>query len=149
MKRTILAILIIIWIGTVFYFSNEDATKSTGTSGKVIEKIVEITNKKIDKEEKQEKIKELQPIVRKCAHLSIYTVGGILLFLFVNTYQIPLKNKIIYAIIIGTIYAITDEIHQVFVPGRGPGIIDVLIDTAGVTIGTIIANFLGKIYSTK
>ena len=126
-KRIIFLILIIVWLVVVFCFSNEEASKSRITSGKVIEKIVELTNHGISNQEKIKKVKEIHHIVRKIAHITLYTIGGILLFLFCNTYKIGLKNKVIYAIIIGGIYAATDEIHQSFVPGRGPQISDVLL----------------------
>ncbi|MEH7223204.1 VanZ family protein [Bacillus sp. JJ1566] len=33
------------------------------------------------------------------------------------------------------IYAISDEIHQIFVPGRGPQVADVVIDSARAIAG--------------
>lgn len=53
------------------------------------------------------------------------------------------KNKmktkyIIWTIAISLIYAISDEVHQLFVPGRVAGIKDILIDSAGILIATII-----------
>ena len=134
MKRIIYLSLILIWMITVFCFSNENAENSSNTSGKVVETIVEIFYKGISEEEKIEKVEILQPIVRKGAHLTIYTIGGILLFLFCNTYDLVLKKKILYAIMIGGIYAIIDEIHQGFIPGRAPQVMDVLIDTVGVSL---------------
>ena len=46
---------------------------------------------------------------------------------------------------IGSFYAITDEIHQIFVPNRGPAISDVLIDTSGVFFGILIAIIIIRI----
>ena len=137
-KRIILLTLTIIWIVTVFCFSNEVASKSEKTSGKVAEKIVELTHKGISQQEKIKKVKELQHVVRKTAHVTLYTIGGVLLFLFCNTYDIGLKKKIIYAIIIGGSYAAFDEIHQSFVPGRGPQFSDVLLDTTSVAFGVVV-----------
>ncbi len=137
-KRIILLILTIIWIITVFSFSNEEASKSKITSGRIAAKIVELTNKGISKQEKIKKVKELQHIVRKTAHVTLYTIGGVLLFLFCNTYDIGLKKKIIYAIIVGGSYAAFDEIHQSFVPGRGPQFSDVILDTTSVAFGIIV-----------
>jgi VanZ family protein len=34
-------------------------------------------------------------------------------------------------------FAITDEIHQSFVPGRGPRVLDVGIDTIGALVGLL------------
>ena len=38
---------------------------------------------------------------------------------------------------IGTLYAASDEFHQGFVAGRGPSIVDVTIDSAGVIAGVL------------
>lgn len=55
-----------------------------------------------------------------------------------------LTSKTIYTIgafawLLGTIYAITDEIHQYFVPGRACSTLDIVIDSAGVAVGIVIA----------
>ncbi len=42
---------------------------------------------------------------------------------------------IAFALLVCVLYAISDEVHQMFVPGRGPGIKDVLIDSVGATVG--------------
>ena len=44
----------------------------------------------------------------------------------------------------GTIYSITDEIHQMFVPGRACAPLDMLIDSAGVAAGVIIAGMMAR-----
>ncbi|WP_431191604.1 VanZ family protein [Peribacillus frigoritolerans] len=40
------------------------------------------------------------------------------------------------AILIYALYAISDEVHQLFVIGRGPQVKDVLIDSAEAIVGT-------------
>ena len=52
-----------------------------------------------------------------------------------STYSINEKNKIIYTVIIGAIYAISDEFHQSFISGRSGQVSDVFLDTLGVTVG--------------
>jgi len=49
-----------------------------------------------------------------------------------------LKQKILYSISFGGGYAVTDEIHQLFVPDRSGRILDVGIDTLGVITGVLI-----------
>ena len=39
------------------------------------------------------------------------------------------------AVVLAVLYAMSDEIHQVFVPGRGAGARDVLIDAVGASLG--------------
>ena len=51
----------------------------------------------------------------------------------------------LYSACIGIIYAITDEIHQLFIVGRSGSIIDVLIDSIGIFTGISIFLFINKI----
>ena len=44
----------------------------------------------------------------------------------------------LYTIIFCMLYAATDEFHQLFVPGRGAQVRDVVIDTCGSLIGTAV-----------
>ncbi len=39
------------------------------------------------------------------------------------------------AVLLAALYAVSDEVHQVFVPGRGASVRDVLIDTVGASLG--------------
>lgn len=114
--RIILLILIAAWMIIVFKFSNENAEKSSKTSGKVTEQVVEVLNKDLPEREKEKKVKEYQPIIRKIAHFTLYTIGGILIYLYANTFKISIAKRIICAIIFCVIYALSDEIHQGLVP---------------------------------
>ncbi len=57
------------------------------------------------------------------------------------------KNKIIlFSWLFGTLYAVTDEIHQLFIQGRSCEFRDVCIDSLGVLTGIIVALTISKIY---
>ena len=140
-------ILIVIWMTVVFTFSNEGGTKSSNTSRKVTEVIVQtISDKSID--ENEQLIEKTDKIVRKLAHYTIYTIGGILIFSYVNTIDKSKKEKILYSIAFGACYAVTDEIHQFFVSGRSARIFDVGIDSLGVITGIGIYLLIIKIIKT-
>lgn len=62
---------------------------------------------------------------------------------FLLSYAV-VKKKIV--IIIAYLYAISDEVHQSFVPGRTSRFRDTLIDLVGILIGVFIFN---KIFSFK
>ena len=68
-------------------------------------------------------------ILRKIAHLSEYAILGALLLRAIRHPAV--------AILVGALYAVTDEVHQHFVRGRHAAWYDVLIDTIGVTIGVL------------
>lgn len=133
-------IIIIIWMIIVFMFSMENGNKSANTSKTTTIKIVNIITKNlsITEQEKNDIVDKLDPIIRKLAHYTLYTIGGILIINYTDKLDIEKRKKIIYAIIIGILYAITDEIHQYFVPSRSGRILDVCIDTAGVITGIVI-----------
>ncbi len=147
-KKIILAILIVIWMITIFMFSGEGGKKSKTTSGSIVgfivDKIYDTSN--MSQKEREDKIEDLQRPIRKLAHFTIYTIGGVITFVFMNKLNITNKRKILYSIMFCLIYAITDEIHQYYVPGRSCDIRDVLIDTIGASIGILITYL---IYSKK
>lgn len=132
-------VFVVLWMITIFKFSNEPADTSQNTSLNTTKKIVEIiTSKDASIEKRNELIEELDPIVRKLAHFTLYTIGGLLIFNYINTYEITEKDKIFYSICIGAIYACTDEFHQLFIEGRSCQITDVMIDSLGVATGVCI-----------
>lgn len=70
--RIILIIFIIIWMVVVFKFSHQQGGKSRGTSSSVTKKIVNIFYGEDEKAE--EKIRKLDPIIRKLAHFTVYLI---------------------------------------------------------------------------
>lgn len=143
-KRIVFGILIVVNCFTIFMFSSQDSVESSNTSGVVVDRVVN-TISKVNKKVKKENIRDSVTFwVRKCAHFSIYAMLGVWLMLFLNTFEISTKNKVIICIIFGLSYAISDEVHQGFVGGRSTEIRDVLIDTAGCFIGCMIAKWFGN-----
>ncbi len=130
-KTSILFItLTIVWMILIFCFSNQPSDESKNTSSDVTRKIVNIIYQDtLSEQEKELKIEKIDPIIRKLAHYTIYTIGGIIIGLTLTTFEIQTKKKILITQAIGSIYAITDEIHQYFIPGRSCQIKDILIDS--------------------
>ena len=140
-------ILVVIWMMTVFMFSNEDGTESSNTSRKVTVTVVQTFSDKTE-EENEPIIQRVDKVIRKLAHYSIYTIGGILIINYVYTIDKKNKEKVLYSIAFGAGYAITDEIHQFFVSERSARIFDVGIDTLGVITGIAIYLVIRKIIDT-
>ena len=69
-------------------------------------------------------------VLRKLAHAAEFAVLGALLYRALR--REPL------AILLGSAYAVTDEVHQAFVSGRHGSPVDWLIDTAGVVAGVLL-----------
>ena len=132
--------LVILWMIIVFLFSNQPGKKSTNTSMSFTRKIVKtfVSKTNLRQEEKSKLIEKLEPIARKFAHYTLYTIGGALIMNFVNTFRFTKGRKIFIGIMTGFIYAVTDEFHQFFIEGRSASIKDVAIDTLGVITGVFI-----------
>ena len=134
--KIITIILIIAWMTLVFYLSNQISNESSKLSGGITRAILNFFN--ILEGKTLEQQSAIETIIRKLAHYSIYALGGILILLHVNLYKIKTNKKVIISWLIGTAYAMTDEIHQLFVPGRSGELRDVCIDSLGVITGIII-----------
>ena len=144
-KRIIFLILALICMITIFLFSNENGEESQKTSDKALSDIVIDTTMNIFPSADRNKVFLIVNfIVRKGAHFTLYTIIGLIIFGFVNTYELELKDKIKLTIMLGIIYAISDEIHQIFVPARTGQIKDVFIDTLGISFGTWIGCLIYK-----
>ncbi len=146
--RIIFLILTILTAAAIFMFSSEDGKKSGETSRGVVKTVIDIlpNTKNLDEGQKQEVIENSQPIIRKLAHFSIYTLLGLNVMGFLSTYNnINTKKQIILALTICIVYAISDEIHQHFSANRTPKILDVGIDTCGSILGVLIVQICSKI----
>ena len=70
-------------------------------------------------------------VLRKIAHAGEFAVLGFLL--------VRALGRERPALALGIAYAISDEVHQHFVPGRLGSPLDVLIDAVGVLIGVMLS----------
>lgn len=123
--RIILVILIVLWMVIVFRFSHAQGSSSSGISQEIAEFLFK----------GKEYIDFAEAIIRKLAHLSEYALGGMLVYSLFLTFDIKTKLQFIDAFSFTSLYAISDEIHQLFVPGRSGRIIDVFIDMQGALLG--------------
>ena len=88
--------------------------------------------------------KSTRQIITNIAHVPLY---GILAFLLLRAFNrgknnLEHRSLISYylAFAIGTLFAISDEVHQSFVPGRTASLLDVLLDVLGIIAVLISVN---------
>ena len=121
----------------IFGFSSQNGNESQSTSDVFTNKIIEFFNISDDNIEEVTRT-IVSFIVRKSAHFLIYFIGGFFIYGFFKTYDLPIKNVVYYSILFGFVYAITDELHQYFIPQRAAQVRDVFIDTFGVFLMTVL-----------
>ena len=139
-------IIAIICCIIIFSFSAVPATASTKQSKGLTYNVIKLLNgNKLTEKELVKLTKRVNPVIRKIAHFSIYMILAIFTYMFIEELNIKsksekerLRKNIIYTCIFCIIYAIFDEIHQIYVPGRTGKVIDVIIDTLGACMGITI-----------
>lgn len=147
LKKIISIIFVLIWMGSLFSFSNQQGESSSSKSKKVSEIIVNIIDIKHEYNEETRKqiISRIEPYIRKIAHFSLYALGGILLMNAVRLFLLKENIQILISSGIGILYAMIDEIHQLVIPGRSGKITDVLIDSLGILTGIMVFMICNKV----
>ncbi len=145
-KIIISYLLVFLWMIVIFLFSNVDSYNSNnaskGTIDKVIDKVDEgvvdagIRDHHVSNEHKIALVNFLNFPLRKVMHFSEYLILCILLINALSLSKV--KHTYIISILICILYAFTDEYHQTFINGRTGQLLDVLIDSSGALIGSLI-----------
>lgn len=127
----------------IFCFSAQPADKSAETSGyfaSLILRILVPDSDSLDPEAYSVLEHKASFLLRKSAHLTEYTMLGFALLLHVIAWQHKKKIRFpkLGAFLVGAVYAASDEVHQIFIPGRSGEGKDVLLDCVGVLLGILI-----------
>lgn len=125
--------LVILWMTVIFYMSSQPAVSSDDMSKGVTKLIIQFVSiiypLDIEVDTTQFWVDKFNHTVRKLAHVTEYLILGILV---ANAYKkrgVKGYKLLIYSFVLCFTYAASDEFHQYFVPGRGPGWGDVMIDS--------------------
>lgn len=82
----------------------------------------------------------------KLVHIIEYGILNLLLYWAIDkTIDIPDNWKIIYSIALTILYGLTDELHQVFVPGRSGRLIDIVANF----FGCVVTQYIISIYKKR
>ncbi|MDR5588517.1 VanZ family protein [Clostridium aquiflavi] len=133
-RKAINWILLILWMIIIFVMSNQPAVVSDKQSSLAI---MILTQLGINMNSIFGELANF--IVRKIAHFLEYMILGILILNVLEIQYTRQKIRLLGMMLV-FLYACSDEIHQVFVPGREGAFRDVLIDTCGGTFGILITN---------
>ena len=142
-RLIIICILLIVWMLLIFCMSNKPADISSKQSDLVINLFSAIG---IDLNTHLGELASF--VVRKAAHFTEYFI----LYCFsiaVCKQYVDIKKARIYSLFIVLGYAISDEVHQYFIPGREMAIRDVAIDFSGGVLGFIVNIVICKIKINK
>lgn len=126
-------LFVIAWALLIFLLSHEPAGESSARSAVIVNTVAGFLPF-------AESV--LTYIVRKSAHVVAFFVLGVLLYIAVRSHKLSAKRAILISVAGVFAYAVFDEVHQLFVPGRSGEIGDVLLDTIAGAAGIASYYFL-------
>ena len=143
--RTLAGILALLWMCVIFAFSAQEKEESSEVSEAISYRMVSSTgllfHLHLDEEQLREIASAIENTVRKAAHMTEYGILSILFYVWLGKWQFRVRRRVITATAFAALYAVSDEIHQLFVPGRAGMVRDVVIDSIGAALGIFV--FLG------
>lgn len=131
----------------IFVFSAQEADASSQTSAAFSEWLLRQIHPDLDQMDPslQASLRaQYHLAVRKAAHFSEFALLGLFLRLLLEWLPLRWKKSVSWAA--GTLYAVTDEIHQMFVAGRSCQVPDVCIDSLGVLTGVFLMAGLIRLF---
>ena len=126
----------VLWMLVIFVLSNQPAAISSGQSGVIVGHLQQAMP--------GVSTAILTFLVRKSAHIIAYFILGILMYraLRINIRRWRTRTVASFALLSCSLYAVTDEIHQLFVPGRSGELRDVMIDSIAALVGVGLCGWL-------
>lgn len=128
-KNKVLAVISWIFVAAVafviFKFSCDTAEESSEVSGNLLDIIINFIGERIG-----------HNTLRKIAHFCEFAALG---FFTASAFRFTFRKvKFFLPLIPCALYAASDEIHQIFVPGRAFGFFDIFIDSCGSFTGILV-----------
>ncbi|WP_096156549.1 MULTISPECIES: VanZ family protein [Bacillus] len=134
-------LLVVAWMFLIFFLSAQPAEQSSQLSGGITDAVIETVEKVLPNVSINRDT--VSHLIRKNAHFLAYLILGVLVTnALYQSSKLRGKQQIVLAFIICVLYAISDEVHQLFVPGRSGEIRDVIIDSAGAAVGIFTFHLL-------
>ena len=140
--RILLTVLTLAVMGMIFFFSTETAEQSDETSGYFTRQVIDVLYPdytKYEKKQQQSLYDSIQTVIRKMAHYTEFAILGFLMRLCLESWFGKRKWLTPVSWGLSTLYASTDEMHQILIDGRSGQWTDILLDSAGVLSGVLIA----------
>lgn len=127
----------------IFAFSAQDALASSRSSDPFVQFLIRHLHPDFDQlssSQRYQIYQRVQYLVRKTAHFSEFALLGVFLHLLLRALR--LRRSFVFSWVIGTLYACTDEWHQMLTGSRSAMWQDVCIDSFGVLFGGLMAVLL-------
>lgn len=133
-KRTVLLFSVLLTLASaavITWFSGQDGGQSNGLSSELAAWILSF----LPLAQTTENLEVVNFVLRKLAHFTLYFLLGLGMTGLVRHWNWKRILSLLIVIVLGGLFAASDEFHQRFSQGRTPSGWDVLLDTCGVAAG--------------
>ncbi len=134
-------LITLLLMAAIFAFSAQTAEESQQVSDSFLASLV---GRLLDALLPRLSEKGMEFDIRKYAHMAEFMALGLASFLYLSEYGRWRRDlRAAFLALAGSVlYACTDEVHQLFVPGRACRASDVLLDSAGIAAGILAARLV-------
>ncbi len=150
--RNLAGVLAIMWMCIIFAFSAQTKEESGAVSQSFTYQLVSNTRTFFNLDLSDARVKEIadaiEGFVRKAAHMTEFGILSVLIFIWIGQWEMSLLRHGLTASGAAAVYAASDEIHQLFVPGRAGRFSDVCIDSVGAVLGVVVFVVIVKLVTT-
>ena len=149
MKRLLGAVLPLGIMALIFYFSAQDVIASTEAStgiGDLIARVINPDYVNMGADQRVAYVYGIDGKVRELAHFGIFMVLAIGVYASAMLLRFSVCWRNVLAVLVTAGYAVIDEVHQYFVPGRAFQVSDIMTDVAGMVLGVIVCNVFAAVY---
>lgn len=152
-KKTIVRVLLLLMLlaelAVIFKLSNEPASQSDATGVTFTEQLLAWNSDflSLPQAERDARVQALQKGIRTLAHFAEYTLLGLTAAALALTMEKRLRGTAI-AVLLCVLWAVSDEVHQSFIPGRSCQVSDVAVDSAGILLGACAVRAVFQLVQT-
>ena len=144
--KTLSWLAVLLWMLAIYFLSAQPAGISNGNSKGIVTRVVDTTVKltkaEISEPDKSKLIDRINSAAREYMHGVVFLVLGLLVQNAVTKEGAKGIKAIAISLAICVICGITDEVHQLFVPGRAFQVSDLAMDSIGSIMGIGLVYFL-------
>ena len=144
---------VLLWMAVIFYLSSQPAETSNGLSRGVTEMIIKsidmIYPLDVETSTASDWIDRMNNIVREYAHAAVFLILALFVLGALRRSGMRGFRAFFAAFAFCVAYALTDEVHQIFVPGRAWELGDLARDLCGALLGLVLYSIASFAFTSR
>jgi len=134
-KKYISYTVLFVWCLVIFYLSSQTSSVSGNNSLNILSYVFSGLSNDV--------LISLNSVFREFMHSGMFFVLGILAY---ASFKYRNIRVVIYSLLFCVLYALSDEVHQLFVSGRAFEIIDLVLDFTGSLVGIGLFKLVERLF---